>query len=238
MRVAALLAGMGLVAACSSSPATGSSSRQPTPADELIAAVREAEALVVGEVFTELMTNNRLVDATLALCDLQNRVGPDVAKQETDGLLRSLDWNAPANPAMLRLMLEVGRITVCTETGTIERSLAEILPARRQIGPGATGADVDASVAAFFDTADGMQFIATIRDHQATLGDVFTKSMTDEELASLARGICWTWSELGSGAEAELRSHQEIYGWTGEADAAMFDLLLDVADVVCITVGG
>lgn len=61
--------------------------------------------------------------------------------------------------------------------------------------------------------------------------------MSDVELVRQARGICWTWAELGPDADAEVRRVQESHGWTGEADAAMFEQLLDVADAVSITVG-
>jgi hypothetical protein len=220
------------LAACGGSPA-GDPAARPT----LVNAIRDAEDLVIGHALTELMSNNELVEAARALCDLHDRLGPDEASQQTEALLRSLDWNAPANPAMLDLMLEIGRTTVCLDTGAPASPLAELLPERPHIGGGATGAEVDRAVAAFLDTDEGRHFVATIRNRQATLGEVFTVSMSDVELVRHARGICWTWAELGPDADAELRSAQEAYGWTGEADTEMFELLLDVADAACITVG-
>jgi len=217
------------LAACGGSPSAART--------RLITEIRTAEDLVIGHALTELMSNNELVGAAQALCELHDRLGSDEASRETEALLRSLDWNAPANPAMLDLMLEIGRTTVCLDTRTPSASLAELLPERPQIGGGATAAEVDRAVAAFLDTDEGQQFVATIRNRQATLGEVFTVSMSDVELVRQARGICWTWAELGPDADAELRSAQEVYGWTGEADAKMFELLLDVADAACITVG-
>jgi hypothetical protein len=203
----------------------------------LITEIRTAEDLVIGYALTELMSNNKLVEAAQALCDLHDRLGPHEASRETEALLRSLNWNAPANPAMLDLMLEIGRTTVCLDTRTPAPSLAELLPERLRIGGGATAAEVDRAVAAFLDTDEGQQFVGAIRNRQATLGEVFTVSMSDVDLVRQARGMCCTWAELGPDADAELRGLQETYGWIGEADAEMFELLLDVADAACITVG-
>lgn len=217
--------------ACSGSP-----SGDPSARAALLAKIEATEDLVIGHVFTEFMPDSRLVEAARALCDLHDRVGVEDASQETDSLLRSLDWNAPANSAMLDLMLKVGRTTVCRDT-TTAAPLADLLPPRPPFATSADVAEIDQTIATFLETDEGQRFIATIRDREATLVAVFTTTMTDEELVSQARGVCQTWAELGSEADAELRRTQESYGWTGETDAAMFELLLDSADAVCITVG-
>jgi hypothetical protein len=203
----------------------------------LVSEIRDAESLVVGLVFTQLMTDDDIVAATLALCDLESRRGFDAAVEEATGILRSLDWRAPANGSMLGRMLRVGVTSVCGEAGTAETALAQLLPARPQWDPGATAADVDAAVAAFLDTTEGNLFITTIRQQEAEHSDGFTAAMSDDELVDLGRGICSTIGELGSDADEELRRHQESYGWTGEADSAMFALIVDSSEAVCITVG-
>jgi hypothetical protein len=112
-----------------------------------------------------------------------------------------------------------------------------VLPARPQFGGGGTAADVDAAVAAFLGTTEGVFFIATIRAVEAEHPAVFTAAMNDDDLVRLGRGICATIGELGPGADEELRRHQEAYGWTSDADSAMFTLIVDSSDTVCITVG-
>ena len=211
----------------------GSPSGDPAARATLLAEIEAAEDLVIGHVFTELMPNDRLVEATRALCHLHTRLGPEQASPETDSLLRSLDWNAPANAAMLDLMLEIGRETVCDDR--TPPPLADLLPPRPALAGVAGPAEVDRNIVAFLETEDGREFISAIRDRETT--PVFTQTMTDRELIDIARGICQTRSELGPDAEAEIRRHRETYGWSGEADAAMFDLLLETADAVCITVG-
>jgi hypothetical protein len=204
----------------------------------LVTEIRDAESLVVGLVFTQLMTDDDIVAATLALCDLESRRGFDAAVESATGILRSLDWRAPANGSMLGRMLRVGVTSVCGEAGVAETTLAQLLPARPQfeIG-GATAAAVDAAVAAFLDTSEGDLFITTIRQQEAEHPEVFTAAMSDDALVDLGRGICSTIGELGPDADEELRGHQESYGWTGEADSAMFALIVDSSDAVCITVG-
>ena len=204
----------------------------------LVTEIRDAESLVVGLVFTQLMTDDDIVAATLALCDVESRLGYDAAIEEATGILRALDWRAPANGSMLGRMLRTGGTSVCGEAGTeAETALAQLLPARPQWDPGATAADVDAAVAAFLDTTEGNLFITTIRQQEAEHPDVFTAAMSDDELIDLGRGICSTIGELGPDADEELRRHQASYGWTGEADSAMFALIVDSSDAVCITVG-
>ena len=232
--------GPALVALAAVIGACGSSQNDPAATNRhlLVSEVRDAESLVVGLVFTQLMTDDDIVAATLALCDLESRRGFDAAVEEATGILRSLDWRAPANGSMLGRMLRAGETSVCGEAGTAETALAQLLPARPQFSiGGATAADVDAAVAAFLDTSEGDLFITTIRQQELEHPEVFTAAMSDDELVDLGRGICSTIGELGPAADAELRGAQETYGWTGEADSAMFALIVDSSDAICITVG-
>ncbi|OFW63301.1 MAG: hypothetical protein A2135_02960 [Actinobacteria bacterium RBG_16_67_15] len=221
--------------------ACGSSQNDPAATNRhlLVSEVRDAESFVVGLVFTQLMTDDDIVAATLALCDVKSRLGYDTAIEEATGILRALDWRAPANGSMLGRMLRAGGTSVCGEAGTeAETALAQLLPARPQFSiGGATAADVDAAVAAFLDTSEGDLFITTIRQQEAQHPEVFTAAMSDDELVDLGRGICSTIGELGPDADEELRRHQASYGWTGEADSAMFALIVDSSEAVCITVG-
>lgn len=232
--------GPALVAFATMIGACGSSSDDPAAPNHhlLVTEVRDAESLVVGLVFTQLMTDDDIVAATLALCELESRLGFDAAVTEATGILRSLDWRAPANGSMLGRMLRTGGMSVCGEEAgaAADTALADLLPARPQWG-GATAAEVDAAVATFLDTSEGAVFISTIRQQEAEYPAVFTAAMSDDDLVDLARGICSTIGELGPDADAELRRHQESYGWTGEADGAMFALIVESADAVCITVG-
>ena len=204
----------------------------------LVSDIRSTETLVVGHVFTELMTDDEIVAAALALCDMERRLGRDAALEEAIAAVRSLDWDAPANSSMLSRLLQVGAASVCGEPdASAETPLAEVLPPRPQIGSGSTAADVDASIAGFLDTTEGGLFIATIREHEARYPGVFTATMSDDELVVLARGICQTIGELGLGADDELRRYREAYGWTSDADSGAFALIVDSSDPVCITVG-
>ena len=190
-------------------------------------------------VFTQLMTDDELVDAALALCQMRDQLGSEAAVAEASATARSLDWNAPANASMLERMLETASLSVCAEAGGTAplESLSLTLPARPQIDIGANPSEVDESVAAFLESPDGAGFIATIREQEASQGPVFTESMSDEDLVHLGRGICSTQAELGPSADDELRRHQAAYGWTSDADTAAFNLLIASVDAVCATVG-
>ncbi len=227
----ALIASLALVGC--GSPGGDSASRQV-----LVSDIRATETLVVGHVFTELMSDDEIVATALALCDMEQRLGRDSALVEATAMVRSLDWDAPANSSMVTRLLQVGSTSVCEEPDAVAGApLAEVLPPRPRIGSGATAADVEASIAGFLDTTEGVAFIATIRAHEGEHPGVFTSAMSDDELVVLGRGICQTIGELGPAADDELRLHREAYGWTSEADTAAYALVVAASDSVCITVG-
>lgn len=192
---------------------------------------------MVGLVFTQIMRDEDIIEAALALCAMRNEHDGKAALEQGTAMLRVLDWRAPANTAMLRHILSATDPALCSEAASGYRSLDQILPPRPQIGGGGSAADVDAAMAAFLETPEGKQFIGTIREFESASPDVFTAAMTDGELVRWARGICATQSELGPGAAEELRLTQESYGWTSDADDAMFAVLVEESAAVCITVG-
>ena len=98
----------------------------------LVNEVRVAETLVVGLVFTQLMRDNDIVTATQALCVIESRLGFDGAIEEATVMLRSLDWDAPANRSMLGRMLRLGSTSICEEADTAaDTPLTAVLPADR-----------------------------------------------------------------------------------------------------------
>lgn len=222
-----------LVASCGSGTGEGGSDRSV-----LLTEVRAAEDLVVGRVFTMVMSNDEVVRMTQALCQIEVAHGLEGAIGEASQVLKPLDWDAAANPAMVALMLRVGATTVCTETDPSNpTSLDGLASANPPIGSGSTGAEVERSIAAFLETIGGIEFIGAIRALEVAHDGVFSGSMSDEELVRLGIGICSTWAELGPAADAELAGTQEIYGWTSDADDLMWNHILDTATAVCITVG-
>jgi hypothetical protein len=105
----ALIAVLALVGC--GSPRGDAASRQV-----LITDIRSTETIVVGHVFTELMTDDEIVAAALALCDMEGRLGLDPALEEAIAAVRALDWDAPANSSMVSRLLQVGAASVCRDT--------------------------------------------------------------------------------------------------------------------------
>ena len=174
----------------------------------LVNEIRVAETLVVGLVFTQLMRDNDIVTATQALCVIESRLGFDGAIEEATVMLRSLDWDAPANRSMLGRMLRLGSTSICEEADTAaDTPLTAVLPTRPQLDTGATAADVDAAIAAFLDTAEGALFVTTIRGLEADHPEVFTAAMTDDELVRLESGIC---STIGSSDQVSTKNFASI----------------------------
>ena len=224
-------------------------------AQEFVDHVRELETLVVGDVFTEYMFDADLADLGLALCELE-AAAPGSALPQLEGVLDRYDWIMPANRAIGEDVIDVTEVGLC-DSGLASTGLPiDALVAPRPQSPvtetetppdasttsvgqrsPATGGSVDDALSAFLETPDGESFIGSIRDAEAELSPVFTESMLDVELARLARGFCSTSAELGGDAPDELRLHQETYGWTGPSDDAMFHLIVELSDLVCITVG-
>ncbi len=206
-----------------------------------IESIRASEALVVGEVFSEFMSDSDLVAAALALCEMETNLGFDPAIDEATTVVGTLDWNLPAHRSMLSQILGVGLSAVCDTPGLppTSRSLDEILPNRDQTSPPAVPDDIDALIGAFLDTVEGQVFIKAIRDQEdATAAPVFTQELTDTQIVRFARGVCSTLAELGPDATAEIQLHQQNEGWTSPADNAMVAVLVEAASgSVCATVG-
>lgn len=206
-----------------------------------VGSIRESEALVVGVVFSELMSDADLVAAALVLCEMETNLGFERAIDEATTVVSFLDWNLPAHRSMLGTILGIGLSAVCDTPGLPPalQSLDQILPERDQTNSPATADDTEALIGAFLDTAVGQVFISTIRNQEdVTTAPVFTEALTDEEIVRFARGVCSTIAELGPDATAEIQLHQQNQGWTSPADDAMVSVLLEAASgSVCATVG-
>ena len=203
-----------------------------------IGEIRDAEALVIGEVFTELMSDSDLVAAALALCEMGDETGDVNAVAEAYDVIDRFDWNMPAHESMVERILGIGRPTACSvDLPPVGLPFDAVIPPRPQDGIASPLGDVDALMQGFLDTLDGQMFIKAIRDEQKRLAPVFTETLTDIELVRLARGFCSTSAELGDASGSEFRLHQESRGWTGPADDKMFTLVIEASDAVCATVG-
>lgn len=203
-----------------------------------IAEIRDAEALVVGQVFTELMSDSDLVAAALVLCDMGDATDDTSAIAQASEVIDRFDWNMPAHGSMVERILGVGRPTACS-VGLSPPDLPfdAVVPPRPQNGLTPPIGDVDALIQGFLETANGQMFIKSIRDEEPRLAPVFTETLSDAELVRLARGVCSTSAELGDASGDELRLHQEARGWTSPADDEMFTLIIEDSDAVCATVG-
>jgi len=203
-----------------------------------IGEIRDAEALVIGQVFTELMSDFDLVVAALALCEMSDKTDDVTAVAEASEVIDRFDWNMPAHESAVERILGIGRPTACSVgLPPVGLPFDAVIPPRPQNGITPPLGDVDALMQGFLDTLDGQMFIKTIRDERRRLAPVFTETLTDIELLRLARGFCSTSAELGDASSKEFRLHQESMGWTGSADDEMFTLVIEASDAVCAIVG-
>lgn len=204
----------------------------------LVSNIRDAEALVIGDVFTDLMNDSALVSLTLVLCAIGDSTDDSVPLVDAREVLSRFDWNMPANAAMAEHIFATGRATACSAgLSPPDLPLDAVIPPRPQGGSIGEVGDIDSLMAEFLATEDGQRFIEVIRQSERNSSPVFTETMTDLDLVRLARGICSTEAELGADASTELRLYQQSRGWTQPSDEAMFGLLSGASVLVCSTVG-